>query len=125
MLPYNKNLKIFARNLRNNQTLAEQILWGKIRKKQLLNVQFYRQKPIYNYIADFYAPTAKLIIELDGKHHQEAQYKLNDTIRDSELAQLNLTILRFSNQQIVQNIQSVIKLISNHIIQFHAQNAPL
>ena len=124
MILYNKNLKFFARNLRKNQTSTEQILWEKLRKKQILNVQFYRQKPIYNYIADFYAPSVNLIIELDGQHHEINENKLNDITRDTALSQLNLTILRFNNQQIHCNIEHVIECILNYILIFRL-NAPL
>lgn len=86
MLPYNKNLKTFGRNLRKNQTSAEKLLWEKVRKKQILDVQFYRQKPIYNYIADFYAPSVNLIIELDGQRHEIDENKLNDITRDTALS---------------------------------------
>lgn len=124
MLPYNKNLKTFGRNLRKNLTSAEKLLWEKVRKKQILGVQFYRQKPIYNYIADFYAPSVNLIIELDGQHHEMNENKLNDITRDTALSQLNLTVLRFNNQEIYFKIEYVVKLILNHILIFRT-NAPL
>ncbi len=60
MLPYNRRLKTKARSLRTNPTDAELHLWYRLRRKQILGVQFYRQKPIGNYIADFYAPAVKL-----------------------------------------------------------------
>jgi len=56
MKPYNKNLKKASRNLRRNMTDAEQLLWHRIRRKQVLGLQFYRQKPILNFIVDFYCP---------------------------------------------------------------------
>lgn len=65
MQPYKSTLKLFARNLRNNMTDAEQLLWSKLRRKQILGVQFYRQKPLANYIVDFYCAAANLVIELD------------------------------------------------------------
>ena len=69
VLPYNKSLREFARELRHNQTEAETFLWLKIRKRQLKNCQFYRQRIICQYIADFYCPEAKLVIEIDGGQH--------------------------------------------------------
>jgi predicted RNase H-like HicB family nuclease len=62
----NKNLTPFARRLRSNMTDSEIVLCSRLRKKQIHNVQFYRQKPIGNYIIDFYAPAIKLVIEIDG-----------------------------------------------------------
>jgi very-short-patch-repair endonuclease len=66
MLRYNPNLKFLARNLRVNLTDSEQRLWSRLRRRQILGVQFYRQKPLGNYIADFYAPKVNLVIEIDG-----------------------------------------------------------
>jgi very-short-patch-repair endonuclease len=66
VLPYNKNLKKFARELRQNLTDAETFLWLKLRKRQVKNCRFYRQRIICNYIVDFYCPDAKLVIEIDG-----------------------------------------------------------
>jgi len=71
MLVYNHRLKPKARSLRTNPTDAELHLWQRLRRKQILGVQFYRQKPIGNYIVDFYAPTVSLVVELDGSQHLE------------------------------------------------------
>ena len=67
MQPYNKYLKLPSRDLRNNMTDAEQMLWQSLRRKQILGLQFYRQKPILNFIVDFYRPSANLVIECDGR----------------------------------------------------------
>ncbi|WP_151722879.1 endonuclease domain-containing protein, partial [Acinetobacter ursingii] len=69
MKPYNKNLKLPSRDLRKNMTDAEQVLWQSIRSKQILGLQFYRQKPLLNFIVDFYCPAADLVIECDGGQH--------------------------------------------------------
>ena len=66
MLNYNANLKDKARQLRKNLTDSERALWSRLRNKQILNIQFYRQKPIGEYIVDFFAPRAKLVVEVDG-----------------------------------------------------------
>ena len=66
MLKYRNNLKPLARQLRLNMTDAEQKLWFQLRRKQILDIVFYRQKPIGNYIVDFYAPSQKLVVEVDG-----------------------------------------------------------
>ena len=68
-LPFNNKLKSLARRLRTNMTDAERHLWAGIRRKQLGGAQFYRQKNIGNYIVDFYCPSARLIVELDGGQH--------------------------------------------------------
>jgi very-short-patch-repair endonuclease len=64
MLPYNKGLKLLSRKLRSQMTDAETALWSKLRRKQLHNLQFYRQKPLGRFIVDFYCPTARLVIEI-------------------------------------------------------------
>lgn len=81
MQPYNKTLKEFSRTLRANMTDAEQCLWRRLRNKQLCGVQFYRQKPLLSFIVDFYCPRAKLVIELDGAQHFEAEHRIRDAAR--------------------------------------------
>lgn len=122
MQPYNKNLKYNARQLRNNMTEAEQKLWLRLRQKQILGLQFYRQKPILNFIVDFYCPAANLIIECDGSQHLNEKGLKYDLLRDQVLAQLNLTILRFNNLQILHELDAVIQIIENVILSRHADN---
>ena len=69
-------------------TNAERMLWSKLRRKQVLGIQFYRQKPIGNYIVDFYAPSAKLVVEVDGSQHLEPDHVEQDRRRDRYLAKL-------------------------------------
>lgn len=90
MKPYHKNLKQVSRNLRNNMTEAEKLLWSRLRGKQLLGLQFYRQKPILNYIVDFYCPSANLVIECDGSQHFTEENLEADRIRDEALTHLGL-----------------------------------
>ncbi len=68
---HSKILKGRARKLRKNMTDSEIVLWSRLRRKQLLDIQFYRQRPIGSYIVDFYAPKIKLVIEVDGSRHFE------------------------------------------------------
>ena len=122
MQPYNKNLKYNARQLRNNMTEAEQKLWLRLRQKQILGLQFYRQKPILNFIVDFYCPAANLIIECDGSQHLNEKGLKYDLLRDQVLAQLNLTVLRFNNLQILHELDAVVQTIENVILSQHADN---
>ncbi len=108
---YNNQLKPYARTLRSNQTDAEALLWSRIRRKQVNNIQFYRQRPIANYIVDFYAHAAKLVIEVDGGQHFEEEYLQRDRERDACLEKLGLRILRFDNLQVLQCIDEVIEVI--------------
>lgn len=68
-LPYNKNLKQFSRNLRNNSTLSEVLLWQQLRAGNISGYKFNRQKPLDNYIVDFYCKKLNLVIEVDGASH--------------------------------------------------------
>jgi len=111
MLNYNKTLKDFSRNLRNNMTDAERLLWSKIRGKQLKGYQFYRQKPIGNYIVDFYCPKANLAIELDGGQHYSTTGKQKDAARDNHLGQLNIKVLRFSDRDVFENLTSILEVV--------------
>ncbi len=111
MKPYNKNLKQASRDLRNNMTEAEKFLWSRIRGKQILGLQFYRQKPILNFIVDFYSPAVNLVIECDGSQHYTDDGLDADRVRDEALAQLGLTVLRFDNLQILNEIDVVLEAI--------------
>lgn len=111
MQPYNKNLKQLSRDLRNNMTDAELLLWSKLRRKQILGLQFYRQKPILNYIVDFYCPAINLVIECDGGQHYTDEGLEADRIRDEALTQQGLVILRFDNGKILLEIDSVISKV--------------
>ncbi|MDD2903979.1 MAG: DUF559 domain-containing protein [Syntrophales bacterium] len=111
MLPYNKHLKNFARELRKNQTEGEALLWMKLRKKQLKNCQFYRQRIICNYIVDFYCPVAKLVIEIDGDQDYSEPGISKDAVRDRHLADLGLSVLRFSAIEVFENTEGVLETI--------------
>ncbi|MEX2346752.1 MAG: endonuclease domain-containing protein [Balneolaceae bacterium] len=112
-----------ARELRKNQTESEKILWNHLRNKQLNGYRFVRQKPLiyeqisdrrYFFIADFYCPQEKLVIELDGKVHEYQQYY--DYQRDLVLREFGLTTIRFKNSDLGK-IEKVLKKIINHLDQ--------
>jgi very-short-patch-repair endonuclease len=109
MLEYNLNLKEPSRALRKSMTDAERLLWSHLRGKQLLGVQFYRQKPIGHFIVDFYAPAAKLVIEVDGSQHSEPEHRQKDMARDQYLAQEGLMIMRFDNMQVLKETEAVLE----------------
>lgn len=111
MKPYNKNLKQVSRNLRNNMTEAEKLLWLKLRNKQILGLQFYRQKPILNFIVDFYCPAANLVIECDGSQHYTEDGLEADRVRDEALVQLGLKVLRFDNGHVLNQLDNVVEQI--------------
>jgi very-short-patch-repair endonuclease len=111
MLRYDPRLKGRARSLRANLTDAEQRLWARLRRKQILSVQFYRQKPIGNYIADFYAPAVRLIVEVDGSQHFNVLQAQYDRRRTEYLKRLGLRVLRFTDRQVLLELDSVMKEI--------------
>ena len=99
MLHYKAELKHKARQLRKNMTDSERTLWSRLRGKQLLGVQFYRQKPIGEYIVDFFAPKARLVVEVDGSQHMEIHHIQKDKARDQYLARVGFRVLRFNRIQ--------------------------
>jgi very-short-patch-repair endonuclease len=111
MLKYNPRLKTIARSLRISLTDAEQRLWNRLPAKQILGVQFYRQKPIGNYIVDFYAPAARLVVEVDGSHHFDLAHATRDKERSEYLEQLGLKVLRFDDRQVLTETESVVEEI--------------
>ncbi|MDX8394954.1 MAG: DUF559 domain-containing protein [Mariprofundaceae bacterium] len=111
MLAYDEKLKANARKLRSNMTDTEQLIWQKLRRKQMLGVQFYRQKPIGSYIVDFYAPQVKLVVEIDGGQHFDQKNKRNDQVRDIFLQGQGLHILRFDNFIVSKQLNDVLSEI--------------
>ena len=127
MLRYKSNLKLNARRLRKEMTDSERKLWSRLRGKQVLGIQFYRQKPIGNYIVDFYAPKVKIVIEVDGSQHVEKINKIKDAARDKFLKSQGLDVLRFNNLQVLKEIDSVGEVIYDAVverIEGKAQNPP-
>jgi len=92
-------------------TDAEQALWQKVRRKQIQGVQFYRQKPLLDFIVDFYCSKAQLVIELDGGQHFEPEYLQKDIERDKALNELGLKVLRIDNHQVLTEMDVVLSVI--------------
>ena len=111
MLKYEPRLKPYSRRLRSDMTDAEQLLWRYLRRKQILGVQFYRQKPIGRFIVDFFAPALGLVIELDGGQHFEPVALEYDRHRDAYLQQQGLQVMRFDNMQVMKETESVLNMI--------------
>ena len=111
ILKYNPKLKNTARTLRKNMTESERVLWARLRGKQILTVQFYRQKPIGKYIVDFYAPKTKLVIEVDGSQHMKENNSKRDKDRDTYLAGLGIKVLRFNSREVLRDTDEVMEVI--------------
>jgi very-short-patch-repair endonuclease len=114
---YRTDLKLKARTLRTNMTDAEQKLWYYLRRKQISNIQFYRQRPIGNYVVDFYAPTIKLVIEIDGSQHAEVNNVIYDDRRTQHLNGPGFNVIRFDNRQILLETKNVLESIHQTIQQ--------
>jgi very-short-patch-repair endonuclease len=112
-LPYNPNLKNNSRNLRKAGNLSEVLLWKELRADKFLGYSFYRQKPILNYIVDFYCKELGLVIEIDGSSHDDKiEY---DTERDRQMSVLGLTVLRIKDADVKKDMQNVLRVIENQI----------
>ena len=113
MYSYNKKLVPNAQELRKNMTAEERHLWYDFLKK--LPIPVKRQKNIENYILDFYIPSAKLAIEIDGRQHKLAENREDDRIRDEFLNSMEITVVRYTNDDIRDRFQAVAKDILNRL----------
>lgn len=125
-ITYNPYLKEKARELRNNSTKGEILLWKKLKGKQCYGFDFHRQKPILDYIVDFYCFKLKLIIEIDGySHNFKAE---EDKLRDKELNELGFTVLRFPEGEVRNNLDLILNSLSVFIenkLEPHTPQSPL
>ena len=113
MKPYNKNNIPLAKELRKNMTSQERKLWYEFLRSYPL--RFQRQKPIGNYIADFYCAKVGLVVEIDGGGHYFPMQIEKDTLRTQELEKLNLTVIRVSNLDVDRNFQGVCEYIDSFV----------
>ena len=105
---YNETLQKLANQNRKEMTKAEACIWKYIlSKKQLNGYQFRRQRPVLNYIADFMCKELKLIIEIDGLTHHWEKVTLNDLKREEKLKEVGFNVLRFSDNDVLNNINAV------------------
>jgi very-short-patch-repair endonuclease len=109
-----EEIKERRKELRNNATDAEKRLWLFLKKKQLCNRKFSRQHSIGKYIVDFYCFEERLIVELDGAQHNDAEQKEYDAERTKYLESLNHNVIRFNNVEVLFDTDSVLKKIENY-----------
>ena len=107
-------MKQIARKLRNDMTLSEILLWQQIKGKQLLGYNFPRQKPIDEYVVDFYCPNLKLVIEIDGDSHDGKEEA--DFIRQKKLESMGLTVLRFWDLDVKANVDGIVEQLREWIV---------
>lgn len=116
--PYNPKLKLLARKLRNKSTYTEILLWNQLKNKKLNGYDFHRQKPILNYILDFFCHELFLAIEVDGITHDSEIQQAKDKIRQAEIEALGIKFLRFEDRDIKTQMDGVIRKILNYIEEF-------
>ncbi|HMQ80522.1 MAG TPA: DUF559 domain-containing protein [Ignavibacteria bacterium] len=114
--PYNKRLKDNSRKLRNNATLSEVLLWNELKAGKLRGYKFNRQKPIDNFIVDFYSKKLSLAIEIDGDSHiGKEEY---DKIRTEKIEAHNIYVLRFPDHYVKQAMGVVLNKLNEYIDRF-------
>ena len=121
ILPYQPYLKKYARKLRNHSTQSEIRLWYYLKGKQRLGFDFHRQKPIDNYIVDFYCCDLLLAIELDGISHTYEDAVEKDRSRDERLSVLGIKVLRFEDEDVYKRIDWVHETIETEITKLTVQ----
>ena len=118
IIPYNPKLKEFARQLRNNSTETEIFLWLKLKGKQMYGYDFHRQKPIDNFILDFFCYELMLGIEVDGYSHEFLEVYNKDVIKVKRMNEFGITVLRFSDEQVLKDMENVIRAIEFYIYEY-------
>ncbi|GAB3648422.1 endonuclease domain-containing protein [Echinicola sediminis] len=116
IIPYNPRLKLLARKLRNKSTKSEIRLWRYLKGKQMMGYDFHRQKPLLNFIADFFCHELMLVIELDGYTHLFEETIAKDRHKDAMLKKSGITVLRFTDNQVRDDIDNVLRTIENYIL---------
>lgn len=112
---YRQDLKQLSRELRNKSTLAEVLLWNQLKQRKMLGYQFARQKPIWDYIVDFYCPKLKLVVEIDGDSHRD---RFATDLRRQQLIQnMGIHFLRFNDLDVKKGMRNVLQVIEIWITQ--------
>ena len=120
---YNQKLKSLSRRLRKNSTLSEVLLWNELKARKMKGYQFMRQKPIDDYIFDFYCSKLKLAIEIDGISHDSKNFK-GDMIRQQRLESVGLFLLRFNDIEVKKDIYNVVRAIEYWIEEYEEKQPP-
>jgi very-short-patch-repair endonuclease len=122
MAEFKRRPTSFARKLRNNATDAELVLWRHLSRRQLAGFKFSRQMPVGPYVCDFMCRQAALVIELDGGQHDEREPL--DKARTAYISSEGFRVLRFWNNEVLENVEGVLTRILEALIQPHPQPLP-
>jgi len=122
IIPYNPGLKVRAGELRRNSTLSEVMLWNHLKRRQMRGYQFLRQKPLDNFIVDFFCHDLMLAIEIDGSSHDCKIEK--DRERQKILESYRVRFLRFSDADVKKNMGGVLRCLEKWIEGFERKHPP-
>ena len=111
ILPYNPRLVPLAKKLRKTMTLSEVLLWDVLKQKQMLGFDFDRQRPIDQYIVDFYCKDLMLAVEIDGDSHDHEEIFIKDAERQKRLESLGVRFLRFDDLEVKRDMNNVLRTI--------------
>ena len=118
IIPYNPKLKELARQLRQKMTKSEALLWNELKQKGMLGYDFDRQRPIGEFIVDFYCKDLLLAIEIDGSTHDHEEAFVKDQKRQQELEKLGVHFLRFDDREVKENMLNVLRTIKSWILEW-------
>lgn len=122
IIPYTPQAKAFAQKLRQQMTYSEVKLWNELKNGLMMGYDFDRQRPMLNYIVDFYCKDLMLALEVDGKTHEDKDVLLKDPIRQDEIEQYGISFLRFNALDVVRDMKNVLRTIENYIVSYEEQN---
>ena len=122
IIPYNPTLKELAKKLRQNMTFSEVKLWNELKNGQLMGYDFDRQRPIENYIVDFFCKDLQLAIEVDGITHLDEKVIAKDMIRQEDIEALGVSFLRFDALLVVNKVEAAIREIREWIEAYEEKN---
>ena len=122
IIPYNPMLKERARSLRKNMTFSEVKLWNEIKNGKIIGYDFDRQRPVGNYILDFYCKDLQLALEVDGVTHHDEEVIKNDKIRQENLESLGVCLLRFDALLVINKVEAAVREIVQWIKKHEEQH---
>ena len=122
IIPYNPKLKELAKQLRQNMTFSEVKLWNELKNGQLMGYDFDRQRPIGNYIVDFFCKDLQLALEVDGFTHLDEKVIKKDKIRQEDLEELGVSFLRFDALLVVNKVEAAVREIRDWIVAYEEKN---
>ena len=116
IIHYNPKLKALAAKLRSQGTKSEILLWNQLKGSQMNGFRFIRQKPIGDYIVDFYCKEVGLVIELDGLSHQSNEVMDLDERKQSYLESIGLKVIRFEDEEVIRDLPNVMRVIEYMVL---------